>query len=190
MAVSSLFNERMTPEKGCNSPMQAKVVVFQRQLLHYRVEFFDRLHAFARQRGIALNLVYGERPPRGGGKEDEDVMGWSTLTPTRHCSVGAVNLVWHRTPAHLRDADLVVLMQENRILSNYPYLARRWAHGPLVAFWGHGANFQSNTPNGLRERWKRFLLGKVDYWFAYTEATAGLLARAGYPATRISVLQN
>src|SRR5262249_22924571 len=98
--------------------------------------------------------------------------------------------VWHRTPAHLRDADLVVLMQENRILSNYPYLARRWAHGPLVAFWGHGANFQSNTPNGLRERWKRFLLGKVDYWFAYTEATAGLLARAGYPATRISVLQN
>jgi glycosyltransferase involved in cell wall biosynthesis len=81
-------------------------------------------------------------------------------------------------------------MQENRIISNYSWLARRRLNGPMVAYWGHGANFQSTSRAGLRERWKRLLINQVDYWFAYTEATVRLLRAANFPEDRITTLNN
>lgn len=82
-------------------------------------------------------------------------------------------------------------MQESRIISNYPLLLRRWLGGACrVAYWGHGRNFQSNSPNGLRERWKRIMLTKVDWWFAYTEVSVGLVRDAGFAPDRITCLDN
>ena len=49
-----------------------------------------------------------------------------------------------------------------------------------MAYWGHGANFQSDAPVGVRERWKQMLLTKVDWWFAYTQMTVDILTKAGY----------
>lgn len=81
-------------------------------------------------------------------------------------------------------------MQESRILSNYPLLIRRAFSGPKVAYWGHGVNFQSTSPKGIRERWKRIMLQRVDWWFAYTQVTADILRRAGYPSERVTCLNN
>jgi glycosyltransferase involved in cell wall biosynthesis len=105
--------------------------------------------------------------------------------------VRGVDVVWQPYPRALRDADLVVLIQENRILSNYPWLLR-WGvrRGQRVAYWGHGRNLQSTAPEGLRERWKRWFVNRVDWWFAYTEATRAILESDGFPSDRISVLDN
>jgi L-malate glycosyltransferase len=59
-----------------------------------------------------------------------------------------------------------------------------------VAYWGHGANLQSDAPKGLRERWKRLLLTRVDWWFAYTQSTVDLLRAAPFPTERITRLDN
>ena len=32
-----------------------------------------------------------------------------------------------------------------------------------LAYWGHGANLQSDAPKGLRESWKRLTLACVDW---------------------------
>jgi glycosyltransferase involved in cell wall biosynthesis len=49
---------------------------------------------------------------------------------------------------------------------------------------------QSSAPNGLRERWKRWFVNRVDWWFAYTQSTRSILCSDGFPAQRISVLDN
>lgn len=167
-----------------------KVVICQHRLLHYRLGLFERLREVCRRRGIDLHLVHGQASRREATKKDEGSLPWAQPVINRFWEVGSRDLVWQPLPAELRDADLVVVMQENRILSNYPLLlSRLWARR-RVAFWGHGVNFQSDSPTGLREKWKRFLLARVDWWFAYTQATVDILKGAGYPRERITGLDN
>lgn len=167
-----------------------KVVICQHRLLHYRLGLFERLRIACAQRGIDLHLVHGQASRRELVKKDEGSLPWAHMVENRFWEMGARDIVWQPFPADLRDADLVVVMQENRILSNYPLLLSRLWVPRRVAYWGHGVNFQSNAPAGLREKWKQMLLTKVDWWFAYTEMTADILRRAGYPQRRISRLDN
>lgn len=167
-----------------------KVVIGQHRLLHYRTELFERLRAACSQRGIELHLVHGQASRRESAKKDEGTLPWAYKVANRFWEVGARDLVWQPFPAELRDAELVIVMQENRILSNYPLLVSQLWSSRKVAYWGHGVNFQSDAPSGLRERWKRLMLNKVDWWFAYTEMTAAIVGQAGYPHERITSLDN
>jgi len=167
-----------------------KVVICQHRLLHYRLGLFDRLRAGCAKRGIDLHLVHGQASRRESAKNDEGFLYWAHRVQNRFWEVGARDLVWQPFPADLRDADLVVVMQENRILSNYPLLLGRLWSPRRVAYWGHGVNFQSGAPGGLREKWKQIMLQRVDWWFAYTEMTADIVRRAGYPQERITCLDN
>lgn len=167
-----------------------KAVIFQYRLLHYRTALFDRLRADCAKRGIDLHLVHGQASRRESAKKDEGSLPWAHKVQNRFWEVGARDLVWQPFPADLRDADLAVVMQENRILSNYPLLLGRLWSPRRVAYWGHGVNFQSDAPGGLREKWKQMMLQRVDWWFAYTEMTAEIVRRAGYPQERITCLDN
>lgn len=167
-----------------------KVVICQYRLLHYRVQLFEELRAACDQAGIELSLVHGDPTPREATKRDVGNLSWATRTRNLSVSAGARDLLWQVAPALVRDADLVVLMQESRILSNYPVLASRGWMDRKVAYWGHGANFQTDRPNGLLEKWKRGLITKVDWWFAYTQATVDIVRAAGFPESRITCLNN
>lgn len=167
-----------------------KVVIFQYRLLHYRTALFDRLRATCAHCGIELHLVHGQASQRESAKRDEGALPWAQKVKNRFWEVGARDLVWQPFPDDLRDADLVVVMQENRILSNYPLLLGRLWSPRRVAYWGHGVNFQSDTPGGMREKWKQMLLQRVDWWFAYTEMSADIVRRAGFPPERITCLNN
>lgn len=167
-----------------------KVVICQHRLLHYRLGLFDRLRAECAKRGIDLHLVHGQASRRESFKKDEGSLPWAHKVKNRFWDLGARDLMWQPFPADVRDADLVVVMQENRILSNYPLLLSRLWSPRKVAYWGHGVNFQSDAPAGLREKWKQMMLKRVDWWFAYTEMTAEIVHLAGYPAERITCLDN
>jgi len=167
-----------------------KVVICQHRLLHYRVGLFERLRACCAQRGINLELVHGQASRREAVKRDEGSLSWANKVKNRFWELGERDFVWQPFPPALRDADLIVVMQESRILSNYLLLlSRLWSHH-RVAYWGHGVNFQSNAPDGLREKWKQFMLKRVDWWFAYTEITAEIVAKTGFPETQITCLNN
>ncbi|MBT9568224.1 MAG: glycosyltransferase family 4 protein [Thiobacillus sp.] len=167
-----------------------KVVICQHRLLHYRLGLFERLREACANRGIDLHLVHGQASRRELAKKDEGSLPWAHKVQNRFWELEARDLVWQPFPADLRNADLVVVMQENRILSNYPLLLSRLWSPRRVAYWGHGVNFQSDAPGGLREKWKQMMLAQVDWWFAYTETTAQIVRRAGYPAERITCLNN
>ena len=167
-----------------------RVVIFQPRLLHYRKSLFEQLRAACAERDIELHLVHGQASRRELAKNDEATLSWAKRIHNHFWEVGERDIVWQPFPTALKNADLVVVMQENRILSNYPLLLGRICSPRKVAFWGHGKNFQSDAPTGLREKWKNFLLKHVDWWFAYTEMTVEILRCAGYPEKRITCLEN
>lgn len=167
-----------------------KVAIFYHRLMHYRTRVFELARRLGAEKGIELHLVHGQGTATDRARQDMASLPWADTVSNRSFRLGGVDFIWMPTPAAVRDADLVILLQENRLLSNYPYLLRRHLGGPLVAFWGHGVNLKSTNPSGLRERWRRGLLFQSDHFFAYTQTTADLVGRAGYPKDRITVVNN
>lgn len=167
-----------------------KAVIFQYRLLHYRTALFGRLKTACEDRGVDLRLVCGQPTRREAGRGDDAVLDWADKVENRYLPVGRRDVLWQPFPSEHRDAKLVVVMQENRLLSNYPLLFLPRNPERRLAFWGHGRNLQSPRPGGVLERWKRMMVGRVDWWFAYTQATRRILLGDGYPDERITVLDN
>ncbi|NOU01321.1 MAG: glycosyltransferase family 4 protein [Gallionella sp.] len=167
-----------------------KVVIFQHRLLHYRMGLFELLRARCLEKSIELHLVHGTPTNREKIRNDIGALAWSHSVESWSLSISNQDLIWLPFPSNLRDADLVVLMQENRQLSNYPILLSKLWSKRKLAYWGHGANFQSIVPTGFREHWKKLMLTKVDWWFAYTQRTVDVVVKAGHPLSQITCLNN
>ena len=167
-----------------------KVAILQHRLLHYRTKLFDRLRVRCQERGIELMLVHGQASNREAVKKDEGHLPWALTVRNRIVEIGERDILWQPLPSAARDVDLLIVMQESRIVSNYPILLSRLWRKRKVGYWGHGKNFQSDAPAGLREKWKRFLLTRIDWWFAYTAMTVDILKNAEVPPDRITQLDN
>jgi glycosyltransferase involved in cell wall biosynthesis len=163
-----------------------RVVLLQRRMTHYRVPLFNRMRALLARRHIDLDVVYGDPSPAEASKRDSGRLAWGHHVPC-HYALGE-RLCWQWAWPQTRGADLVIAPQENRLLLNYLLIALRFL--TPMAFWGHGRNFQSKAPNGWRERFKRRLLLRAQWWFAYTELSAEVVRAAGYPAHNITVVNN
>jgi glycosyltransferase involved in cell wall biosynthesis len=169
-----------------------KVTIFQYRLFHYRVKLFELMREKCQARGVELVVVYGQPFGDEIKKRDTGTLSWATAVKNRYWPIKEKkDLCWQPSPQQARGSDLMVFMHENRLLANYWWLARRaLGLGPKVAFWGHGRDFQSNAPGGLREKWKALSLKWPDWWFAYTTMTEKILLNAGFDPARITVLQN
>jgi glycosyltransferase involved in cell wall biosynthesis len=167
-----------------------RVAILQHRLLHYRLGLFEQLRSACMARDLELTLIHGDATPSEAVRKDTGELPWATQVRNRNLRVGGRDLLWQPFSSLVRQADLVVLMQESRLLSNYPWLFGWGPNETRVAYWGHGRNFQSQAASGLRERWKRRNLTRVDWWFAYTQLSADIVAQAGYPRDRITVLNN
>jgi glycosyltransferase involved in cell wall biosynthesis len=169
-----------------HNPGQRTVVIVQRRLTHYRVPLFEALRGMLAERNIRLELLVGKGTPAEEKKRDAGELPWAKPIPTRYLAGG--RLCWQPIPHQFDDADLVIVTQENKLLQNHWLMLapRRFK----LAFWGHGANLQSGNPHGLKERFKRWTTNRVDWWFAYTQMSADLVAKAGFPRNRCTVLNN
>ncbi|HEX7642752.1 MAG TPA: glycosyltransferase family 4 protein [Burkholderiaceae bacterium] len=163
-----------------------KVLIVERQLLNYRMAFYNCLRGMLERDGIELQLLVGEGTPAEKRKKNEVSLGWSIHIPTHY--LPGTSLCWQPFGRYAKDADLVIVMHENKILYNLWLMLA--ARPKRLAFWGHGANLQSDNPDGFKERFKRWTVKKVDWWFAYTDSSAALVAKAGFPAQRTTVVQN
>lgn len=170
--------------------MRFKVTILQHRLLHYRVDFFQQLREVLAREDVELRLVHGQASAAEMIRKDEGELAWADKVHNTYWNVRGRDLCWQPLPSELKNSNLIVLMQENRILSNYLFLVRRFVTGMPLAYWGHGANFQSTASLGLREKWKRFLLTKVDWWFAYTDATVEIVRHTGFREDHITCLNN
>ena len=76
----------------------------------------------------------------------------------------------------------------NRLALNYLLLA---AGQPVVRVLRSSAMGSiCRATAGLREHWRRILARTPNWWFAYTDGTADRVVSAGFPANRMTVVQN
>lgn len=162
------------------------VFIVQRRLTHYRTPLFESMRELLAGHGLQLRLLIGRGTPEEDKKGDAGELSWAQTIPTTYYVGG--RLCWQPISRHIGKPALVVVTQENKLLQNHLLMLapRRFR----LAFWGHGANLQSDNPGGLKERFKRWTTNRVDWWFAYTAMSADLVGRAGFPAERITVLNN
>ncbi|MCL4472134.1 MAG: glycosyltransferase family 4 protein [Sulfuricella sp.] len=164
----------------------SRVAIVQRRLTHYRVPLFAALREVLAGRDIQLELLVGQGTPAEEKKHDAGELPWARTIPTRYLADG--RLCWQPLRRHLNGVDLLIVTQENKLIQNHLLLLapRRFK----LAFWGHGANLQSDNPHGFKERFKRWTTNRVDWWFAYTQMSADLVTTAGFPDSRVTVLNN
>jgi len=167
--------------------MKHSVAIVQRRLTNYRVPLFERMRAQLAEQGVHLRVLHGVAEAAELSKNDGGSLPWAEHLPTRYLLGG--RLCWQPFMQRARGCDLIVVTQENKLVNNLPLLlgGRRRER---VAFWGHGRNMQAHSDSSLRESFKRWTSCRVDWWFAYTELSAGLVQAAGFPPQRITVLDN
>lgn len=166
-----------------------RVAIVQRILPHYRVGFFAALAERLGQSGLALQVIHGQEYPDTVPRSVTVEAPLALRIRNVYWRVGDRELVWQPCAPLLRGAALVIVEQANRLLLNYLLLARVCAPGSRLGFWGHGRNMQG-CGAAWEERLKRMLIGRVDWWFAYTERSADVVRAAGVAAQRITVVDN
>ena len=162
------------------------VVIVQRRLPHYREALFERMRERLAADGIRLRLLHGQATRAEESKRDAGHLDWAEALPNTY--LFGDRLCWQRFNPQVRDASLVVMGQENKLV--YNLLAMSIERPARLAYWGHGRDMQAVHPNGIGERFKKWLAVKVDWWFAYTTMTRDIVAGYGFPSERITVLDN
>jgi L-malate glycosyltransferase len=167
--------------------MKRKVAIVVRLMSHYRVPLFELMREQLAVAGVTLRVLYGDPAPADLSKRDTGVLPWAEHLSTRWLANGRI--CWQPFMSRVRDCDLLVVVQENKLVNNLFPVLNPWRHQAL-AFWGHGANLQARRPDGWAERFKRWTTRRADWYFAYTAKSARLVQKAGFPGERITVLNN
>ena len=169
--------------------MDKKVTILVPSVPHYRRPFYSRLREYLLGKGIDLRLIHGFEDSTQNGADGEFSGSWVKRIDHVSFNFCGVELCWQPYWRYLRDCDLVIVQQANRLLLNYLLIAKRTYSRQKIAFWGHGSDLQRD-PGDIRNRWKRLFTERVDWWFAYTEEVKAELVRGSFPAERITNVQN
>lgn len=164
------------------------VCVIQPVMKQYRVPFFIELEKSLAAKGIEMVVVYGipwrGEAERGDHADLPSPLGLrinSTMLFRRLLLIPVIQPWWR--------ADLVVVEHANKNILNY-LLAIVYGLGlKRVAFWSHGLDRQAD-PASLGERFKRLTLHWANWWFAYTAESGAYVTGQGFPANRITIVEN
>jgi glycosyltransferase involved in cell wall biosynthesis len=171
---------------------RARVLIVYRYIPQYRRDFYLLLREELGRRNIDLDLVYGDPLGDDRARLDESDIEWAHRIRNRAIGSHRRPLVWQPALSYARRADLVIVEQATKLLINPVLLAWARAGGAPVAFWGHGANLQSDGGllSDTSEAVKRFQTRLAAWMFAYTEDSRDRALATGLPPERITVVQN
>jgi len=165
------------------------VAITQAVIKQYRTSFFEKLYLALRDEGIGLKILYGAPPMAELTKGDNVTLPKEFGEHVTNYWFIGNKLLYQPVVIEIIKADLVIVEQANKHLINYFLLLLSFLKLKKVAFWGHGRNRQAKK-FGLSEWWKRAIVKRVDWWFAYTPEVAGYLSQLGVNPAIISNVQN
>lgn len=187
---SAQVGERNSTRLDNKLPRPRTVVMIVANIKQFRFAFYEQLEQALQKAGIRLHVVYSEpaisEQSKGDSRDLPSPLG--IKTPRAYCLKERI-LIQYLPIALLWRADLVVMVQSNGYLANFALHLARWLGWRRVAYWGHGYNHQGMA-SSLTEKIKRRLACHVDWWFTYTEQTGKYLQDLGFPAHKISVIEN
>jgi glycosyltransferase involved in cell wall biosynthesis len=160
-----------------------KVLIAPGHVAHYRQKFYDLLRQHATEFNIEIVIAASKTVPSNflPGKD----LGANDL-PIKNIGPFA----WQNTLQYSRGCDLVVVQQEAKYLANYVLQLKRLISPQKFAFWGHGKNFQADTSSLVAEYLKERTSRYCDWWFAYNDLSADVVAALGFPRERITSVMN
>jgi L-malate glycosyltransferase len=164
-----------------------KVTIIYRTIPQYRVEFYTQLRSFLEERGIQLQLIYGNNGFQG--RNDSVDLPWATFIKNWSIQIGDIALIWQPCLRLLKDSDLVIVEQANMLLINYLLIIKRVFFNRKFAFWGHGQNLQV-AKNGLYNKFKMTYINLSSWWFPYTQGVKEFLISKGVKKEKITVVRN
>jgi L-malate glycosyltransferase len=166
------------------------VTIIQRGIAQYRLSFYETLKKELATQDIRLILVHGRFSQFDQHNKNCATVPWAVVIKDRVFKMFGKEVYWQPALSLAIGSDLVIVEQANRLIINPILLALRKIFGFKLAFWGHGKNYQSTSPRGLLEQYKRAYSNKADWWFAYTDLSAKVLRETGFPPEKITVVQN
>jgi glycosyltransferase involved in cell wall biosynthesis len=155
---------------------------------HYRVPFFTGLHAALQKDGIDLVVAYSAPNRIHAARQDEADLPRSFGLKVKGRWMFD-RFVYQHVWREIWRADLVIVGAEIKFVINPALLSLSALRLKRVAFWGLGPNMHPDRSE-ISERIKEKLVGRVDWWFAYTPSVMEYLQRRGVPADRITNVQN
>jgi glycosyltransferase involved in cell wall biosynthesis len=166
-----------------------KVLILYKFLPQYRVDFFNQLKDELYKRDIELTLIYGKMKDAHSSKKDEVDLPWAIYRENRVINIANVSLLWQPSIDHIKQSDLVIVEQANKLLINYYLMFMRLFSKRKFAFWGHGRNMQEEE-KGLKNKLKYFYIGFCDHWFAYTDSVKDFLISKNVSSDIVTVVNN
>ena len=166
-----------------------KVVILYKFLPQYRVDFFNQLREELTKKNIELILIYGKLKDTHSKKNDEVDLPWAIYRENKILNIGKYHLIWQPSLDYIKECDLVIVEQANKLLINYLLMLMRKISKIKFAYWGHGANLQDKS-DSLMNKFKYLYLNQCDYWFAYTEGVKRFLEKKSVSTDIITVVNN
>jgi glycosyltransferase involved in cell wall biosynthesis len=164
-----------------------KVLILYKSLPQYRIAFFNLLRQELEKDHISLELIYGDADYKG--RNDSVTSDWAVFKKNKYLKIGGGTLIWQPCIKEVNSSDMVIVEQADRLLINHYLLFKRIFGSKKLAFWGHGLDMQAKK-DSLANKFKRLYINHCDWWFAYTNGIKEFLVKNGYPADRITVVQN
>lgn len=169
--------------------MSPSVAFIQRRVPHYREAFFVGLYDKLREHGVALDVIVAGAGPDCSSALALERPPWLSSVRARRLAIGGRELIWQDVLRATAAHDLIVAELAARIVSNLGLIARSRAGGPTVGGFGHGRNFARRRIPGPSSGYAR-LARSVDWWFAYNDRSADAVRALGFPAARITAINN
>ncbi len=166
-----------------------KVTIIYKFLPQWRVDFFNLLKSSLLNDNIELNLIYGKLNGKDTAKKDEVKIAWGKYVPNYVFKIGGIELYWQPVLKEIKNSDLIIAEQANKLLVNYYLMVSRKFNKTKFALWGHGLNLQDN-PKSMANKFKINYSNQCDWWFAYTKNVKERISKIGFPDDKITIVQN
>lgn len=167
-----------------------RVVMLFRYIPQYRLPFLHALHDACIRKGIEFTVIYGDPADEDAARADRVEFWPGVFVRNRFIKLGRWSMIWQPVLSRTRNADLVIVEQQVKLLVNYVLLLRQLRGVQKVAFFGHGKNLQARSDKTPAERLKKRMVRLPHWWLVYTQGVARYVTELGYPAERITVFDN
>lgn len=161
-----------------------KVVTVARELHPHHVAFHEALKRALEAREIDYRLVHGTAAGRNGIAAPD----WAEAIENRPMTLLGMKTLWQPALPHIKNADLVIVSDEDTLLLNYLLQGRAAVlRKPKVAVWGHRYAPDASLRGRLRKRLHGFWSTRAHWWFVNNEAAMHKLEERGFSPERIAL---
>lgn len=155
----------------------------------YRKDFFYLLKKSLQEENIELILIYGNKNSSYKSGQKSCNIEWGKYVESKQLNIGGIELCWQPVVRFLKNKDLIIVEQANKLLINYFIMLLKPFWNNKLGFWGHGKNLQGK-PDSLGNKFRSLFLKKCDWWWAYTRGVKKFLLKNGFPDNRITIVNN